>query len=73
MNDRTSELKNETEKGIVIYRLEFELKKLSEKVDMTMKENMEKIKDNEKEKKENYVLNAVTRHYSNNIQEYVAL
>ncbi|RGB41646.1 hypothetical protein C1646_751942 [Rhizophagus diaphanus] len=52
LDDRTSELKNETKKGIAIYRLEFELK-----------ENM----DNEKEKKENYILKAVTRHYSNNI------
>ncbi|PKY38934.1 hypothetical protein RhiirA4_439703 [Rhizophagus irregularis] len=42
LDDRTSELKNETKKGIAIYRLEFV-------------------------EKENYVLKAVTRHYSNEI------
>ncbi|PKY61408.1 hypothetical protein RhiirA4_431794 [Rhizophagus irregularis] len=59
LDDRTSELKNEPKKGIAIYRLEFE--------DMKMKEGMEEIKDNEKEKKKNYVLKAVTRYYYNNI------
>ncbi|CAB5360282.1 unnamed protein product [Rhizophagus irregularis] len=59
LDDRTSELKNEPKKGIAIYRLEFE--------DIKMKEGMEEIKDNEKEKKKNYVLKAVTRYYYNNI------
>ncbi|RGB41636.1 hypothetical protein C1646_751929 [Rhizophagus diaphanus] len=64
--EKQSEGLEDRKKGIAIYRLEFELKKVSEKEDTIMKENTEKIKDNGKEK-ENYVLKAVTCYYSNNI------